>query len=941
MAETGGVLIVRVFKHPSVDTYSGSEDETTKRVPGVRVDIVSPVVLGTRTDDNGEARFGFLGAGSYQIKVRPPDGYEDPTASPLTITVPASGEKLQLMELKLKPVLIKVKLDNENGVLNGVTGIRVDARQDDRPLPPLFLDPEVQGQFEIRTPGDGVEIRPESPLVVDERTLVPDPPSRVVSTLPGAEPEIEFVYKLRLGAIVLDATSIKTVDDDEEEREQLAGVAFKLFKGLVAEGRPIREATSSNRSATRFSDLDQGEYAIVAILPDALKEQGLQQTQPVDPVLRVALVAGETHDLRGEFEFRPALGSVEGAVVLNGDNAAVPGVRLTLILLDEPGTVATATTSATGEFVFRDLEPGTYSLAFEQLPVSALGASWTPKGDAVRRVEVRPRATAQVEDFRLVEEEHRLFGLVESPDGQPVPFAAVQIRRTADPNDPDNVLATVVTDERGRYEFKAETPGTFFVTLVEQDGFIRQLFPVNVNQPAQAPTLIAFTRRSATPVAGDGAQPATPSPDLTDFPLLTEEVDLARRAQPAGPAGGIGTVGQTVERALRDVLGWRPKASDPKGFMAALEQAFTCQEVEGHTECRWTPRSYAVEVQADMGAVTGAQASIYTRARNTLDQVLPLLEGLKPLRVEFDPEETEALRAIVRSEASELVSELGVEGGPRVQRVDQLFRLLLGPVPTFDANAVEGNLKRLRERFGLEAAGVNTIGEEEVLTNYLVIVDYLNALRQSWELQRGTFDRANPRAERFLGTQLVLLSRALAVASESVREVEFTMDSVFLGPAERQTLELTFPATSRSAAVLRTGYAANGSSPPMFVADLLAWVERFASEEGPQLIREGGKLGARAFVPTIDLLRSLVRDAMVAPAGAQDGSKLPASYRVPRVQRALQELADQLDDCFELVQQFGEDDNSVTAAQQPGLRVRGRPRRDVPIPAPPPSPDIN
>ena len=114
------------------------------------------------------------------------------------------------------------------------------------------------------------------------------------------------------------------------------------------------------------------------------------------------------------------------------------------------------------------------------------------------------------------------------------------------------------------------------------------------------------------------------------------------------------------------------KITDPKGFTAALTQSFTLKQVEGHTEATWVPRNYAVAVQADMGAITGAQASIYARAKVALDQSLPLLDGLTSLRTDILPEDQEATRSIVRSELTQLVNELGMEGGPRVQRVEAL-----------------------------------------------------------------------------------------------------------------------------------------------------------------------------------------------------------------------------------------------------------------------------
>src|SRR5262249_33828236 len=64
-------------------------------------------------------------------------------------------------------------------------------------------------------------------------------------------------------------------------------------------------------------------------------------------------------------------------------------------------------------------------------------------------------------------------------------------------------------------------------------------------------------------------------------------------------------------------------------------------------------------------------------------------------------------------------------------------------------------------------------------------------LKQSWNGYRSFFSRSAA-VQPYLGTQLVLLSRALTAAGEAVQDVYFTMDSVFLGPAERQTIELDF-----------------------------------------------------------------------------------------------------------------------------------------------------
>src|SRR5262249_42518649 len=134
---------------------------------------------------------------------------------------------------------------------------------------------------------------------------------------------------------------------------------------------------------------------------------------------------------------------------------------------------------------------------------------------------------------------------------------------------------------------------------------------------------------------------------------------------------------RTVTSAIRDVIGRAPKLRDTRSFLAALTQSFEPYEVEGRVEYTWNPRSYAG--QTDLGGgVTGGQASLATRAQVSVEHALPLLDGLYALRDDADEELVEATRSIVRNEFSEIVVELGVEGGPRIARVDSLFDQLLG-----------------------------------------------------------------------------------------------------------------------------------------------------------------------------------------------------------------------------------------------------------------------
>jgi hypothetical protein len=364
--------------------------------------------------------------------------------------------------------------------------------------------------------------------------------------------------------------------------------------------------------------------------------------------------------------------------------------------------------------------------------------------------------------------------------------------------------------------------------------------------------------------------------DAVSYPILTRDASdyphSRNGSSRSGSSNGITALSRTAQQTIRDVTGWRYRNDDPKGFIAALNKAFSLKEVDGHIEWEWKAQSYMV--QADLGQVTGAQASVYKQASVALENSLPLLDGLTPLRSDADKEDTEAMRAIIRTELKELVDELGLTGGPRVQRVDSFFEKLIGPLnpaPSFDPEQVAGQLASLQLRFGLTRARVNTITEEQNLTNFLILVDYVNALYQSWDSKRGYFDGT---AEPFLGTQLVLLSEVLDAILEQLQETYDAMDSVFFGPAERQTTEIALTDGSLS------------------VAEILSWVESFASSEGRQLIQDGGKDGVVVFNSTMVRVQEIVQEA--ADIAAQPSSNPVRPFHTRRVALSLGELASYL-----------------------------------------------
>lgn len=385
-----------------------------------------------------------------------------------------------------------------------------------------------------------------------------------------------------------------------------------------------------------------------------------------------------------------------------------------------------------------------------------------------------------------------------------------------------------------------------------------------------------------------------PLADLAAYPILTEEVGYPPSpiAVPSGTGGAAGTgstapLGQIVNKAMSEVLGWKLKPGDTKGFVGALTESFTLTDIEGHIESKWTPRTYAAQTDLS-GGITGAQASIYARGKEALDQSLPLLDGLYTLDPEADAEDVTALKAVVKSQLTELVNELGFISGPRTARVNQYFSLLLidadagiqfPPLPTPDPDRIGGTLGNLRDVLGLNFDTqdfVNSVQDEQNLSNFRILADYVTSLAQSWINNLPFFGLNAPKP--FFGTQLVLLSRQLAVVTESVDEVRFTLDSVFIGPAERQTIKVNYLAV--------TGLKA------IFLEDLLSWIRNFSTDEGPRLIQDGGKFGVQnTFTPVIRELLAFVVNLPKLPTPV---NPMPAGFFAPRVRFAVDDLIAQL-----------------------------------------------
>jgi hypothetical protein len=331
--------------------------------------------------------------------------------------------------------------------------------------------------------------------------------------------------------------------------------------------------------------------------------------------------------------------------------------------------------------------------------------------------------------------------------------------------------------------------------------------------------------------------------DAITYPILTKEVTLPSGRDGAVGAGGLPgsqSVTQVAQNTIRGLLGWRYRVDDSKGFVTALTKAVQLKEAEGSIEWSWQTRPFMV--QADMGDITGAQASLYARAKVALDNALPLLNNLKPLRADADPEAMASITAMVRSGFTRLVEEIGLFGGPRIQRVDEYFSQLLGAPKQFKKpEDVKGMLGMLSGRFGMKRGRVLSVDDEQNFTNFIIVADYINSLCLTWQEQKEFLSRNGSR-DKFLGTQLVWLSQSLAVIGEAVQEFQDAADSVFFGPEECQIAVLDF-----------------AYHEPITLGELMDWITQFTSVEAPQLIEDSGKDGVVAVAQTLNRLHILLR----------------------------------------------------------------------------------
>jgi carboxypeptidase family protein len=663
--------------------------------------------------------------------------------------------------------------------------------------------------------------------------------------------------------------------------EPLTGASVTVFLHPLGSDPVFLEGTlAEEEKEISFPDQASGFFSGIVAAPDTFNGWPVKGSDK--PIGHHFLPAGEKVVVPVEFELDKTW--IEGQVLTP---QGTPFEEELYLNISYPGMKPVQVTARNGKFSAK--VPTGAPLTIYLAPGAKPTLDNLPLEMDPAKQDVLP--PPQVTTVTLVYE-HYIKGQTVDENRDPMPYAVVDVF------DGPEKVASAVSDQDGFFLVGLKDGGNYIVSVQTEGSEPVTAKPVTISSGHDLGQLAARRRvlearlgpSGGTTPPGGGAggngsgEVREAFTDLAAYPVLTEEVSTTGVPAPAaggtgGGGGGGAAYGQVVDQAMRDVLGWRP-GGDLGGFQAALTGAFQLREVEGHTEWAWQQRGYAV--QADMGALTGAQAAIYARAKSALDQILPLLAGLTPLNPAlFPPQDLEAIRTVITAELQELVSELALQGGPRIQRVDQLFQLLTGEragSKNLNPDVVQGNLGTLRDRFGLTTDEIDTVDEERIVTNFRIVVEQVLSLQATWGNDRGLLAPLDPRAS--FGTILIWLSRSLEAVCESVGDLNFALDSVFVDAAQRQVLELKFHGEEA-----------------LLLSDLLDWVDRASRDEGPRIIQDAGKDGVFAFAPVLRRLRDLIQKTQKA---AKHDSRLPQGLRTPRVERALQVLVAQLDEATEL-----------------------------------------
>ncbi|MFH1919177.1 MAG: SdrD B-like domain-containing protein [Planctomycetota bacterium] len=278
----------------------------------------------------------------------------------------------------------------------------------------------------------------------------------------------------------------------ENGEEGIAGVTLRL---LDAAGNPTGATTTTDGSGFyRFEGLEPlAVYGVEEIQPagfyDGLDTPGTAggtAHNPGDSITGVAIPPGQTAEENNFGELRPASIAGRVHVELNGNCTVDPGEPLlagvTIWLLDASGSrIRSTLTDEMGEYLFDNLEPGTYGV--EEIQPAGYFDGSDHVGSAGGALDGNDRIVGATLGSGTAAVEYNFCEVLPASIGGRV-HADLNRNGTADPGEPllagvtvwlldgwGNRIRSTLTDEMGEYRFDNLEPGTYGVEEIQPAGY--------------------------------------------------------------------------------------------------------------------------------------------------------------------------------------------------------------------------------------------------------------------------------------------------------------------------------------------------------------------------------------------------------------------------------------------------------------------------------------
>lgn len=340
----------------------------------------------------------------------------------------------------------------------------------------------------------------------------------------------------------------------------------------------------------------------------------------------------------------------------------------------------------------------------------------------------------------------------------------------------------------------------------------------------------------------------------------------------SGPAGG-GLQAQ-VERALSDVLRRTPASS--VALMDALDEVFP----EGGS----TPSVDGV-VDLTTGRTAVSQSVLVRQVRRIVEDILPIVHGLRPRSGAVDVAEIEVLRKLVERQLEGLRHEVARSDGPRVRRVELLFTELRG---------ADSSLVRLRSALEKEVEpNLRSLSDEAQRADLDHLAESVALAEEAWRKYLG---KRTPGSSD-LGDRMSEASLLLGVVGETLVNIREAAADIGFTTAEQRVMRL--PNVEREdieraldARKIKVKLPDRDDHDELTVADFFEWVENLAGPDGDRTVQELGEPGLKTVCRQADALFWILAGAI----GAIELGNAPEALIDDRMDSELRSLLEQLDD---------------------------------------------